>query len=50
MPREKIILALGECKNRNYFTPTNKRLHPERVESKKYCPRSNKHQLHKETK
>jgi large subunit ribosomal protein L33 len=25
----------------------NKRLHPERVEWKKYCPRCNKHQLHK---
>jgi large subunit ribosomal protein L33 len=28
----------------------NKRLHPERVEWKKYCPRCNQHQLHKETK
>jgi large subunit ribosomal protein L33 len=50
MPREKIILACSECKNRNYFTTKNKRLHPERVEWKKYCPRCNAHQLHKETK
>ena len=50
MPREKIILACNECKNRNYFTTKNKRLHPERVEWKKYCPRCNRHQLHKETK
>ena len=50
MPRDKIILACGECKNRNYFTTKNKRLHPERVEWKKYCPRCNKHQVHKETK
>ena len=50
MPREKIILACSECKNRNYFTMKNKHLHPERVEWKKYCPRCNKHQLHKETK
>jgi large subunit ribosomal protein L33 len=50
MPREKIILACGECKNRNYFTAKNKRLHPERVEWKKYCPRCDKHQVHKETK
>ena len=49
MPRDKIILACGECKNRNYFTTKNKRLHPERVEWKKYCPRCNKHQTHKET-
>jgi large subunit ribosomal protein L33 len=50
MPRDKIILACSECKNRNYFTTKNKRLHPERVEWKKFCPRCNAHQLHKETK
>ena len=50
MPRDKIILACSECKNRNYFTTKNKRTHPERVEWKKYCPRCNKHQTHKETK
>ena len=50
MPRDKIILACNECKNRNYFTTKNKRTHPERVECKKYCPRCNKHQKHKETK
>ena len=50
MAREKIILACSDCKNRNYFTTKNKRTHPERVEWKKYCPRCNKHQLHKETK
>jgi large subunit ribosomal protein L33 len=50
MAREKIILACGECKNRNYFTTKNKRTHPERAEWKKYCPRCDKHQLHKETK
>jgi large subunit ribosomal protein L33 len=50
MPRDKIILACGECKNRNYFTTKNKRLHPERVEWKKYCPRCNTHKVHKETK
>jgi len=50
MPREKIILACSDCKNRNYFTDKNKRLHPERVEWKKYCPRCNCHKVHKETK
>jgi len=50
MPRDKIILACSDCKNRNYFTTKNKRLHPERVEWKKYCPRCNAHKLHKETK
>jgi large subunit ribosomal protein L33 len=50
MPRDKIILACSECKNRNYFSDKNKRLHPERVEWKKHCPRCDKHTLHKETK
>gem|GEM_PF-46312 len=50
MAREKIILGCTECKNRNYFTMKNKRLHPERVEWKKYCPRCDAHKLHKETK
>jgi large subunit ribosomal protein L33 len=50
MPREKIILACNDCKNRNYFSMKNKRLHPERVEWKKHCPRCNKHVIHKETK
>ena len=50
MAREKIILACSECKNRNYFTMKTKRLHPERVEWQKHCPRCKKHQLHKETK
>jgi large subunit ribosomal protein L33 len=50
MAREKIILGCTECKNRNYFTMKNKRLHPERVEWKKYCPRCNAHKTHKETK
>ncbi len=50
MPRDKIILACSDCKNRNYFTDKNKRLHPERVEWKKYCPRCNQHLVHKESK
>ncbi len=50
MPREKIILACDDCKNRNYFTTKNKRAHPERVTWKKFCPRCGKHIVHKETK
>jgi large subunit ribosomal protein L33 len=49
MPREKIILACGKCKRRNYNTAKNKRVHPERVEYKKYCPFCNTHTKHKET-
>jgi large subunit ribosomal protein L33 len=49
MPRDKITLACNECKRRNYSMTKNKRLHPERVEYKKFCPFCNKHTEHKET-
>lgn len=50
MPRDKVILACTECQERNYSKTKNKRLHPERVEYKKYCPRCRTHTAHKETK
>jgi large subunit ribosomal protein L33 len=48
--RDKIILACTECQERNYHTTKNKRLHPERQEFRKFCPRCNQHRPHKETK
>ena len=47
--RDIIILACTECKRRNYTTRKNKRLHPDRVEYRKYCPYDRKHTIHKET-
>ena len=47
--RDQITLECTECKERNYSTTKNKRLHPGRVEFKKYCPRCNTHRTHKET-
>ena len=47
--RDQITLECTECKERNYSTTKNKRLHPQRVEFKKYCPRCNAHRKHKET-
>jgi len=47
--RDQITLECTECKERNYSTQKNKRLHPQRVEFKKYCPRCNQHRVHKET-
>jgi large subunit ribosomal protein L33 len=47
--RDIIILACPECKMRNYPPKKNKRLHPDRVQFKKYCPRCDKHTVHKET-
>lgn len=48
--REKIILACGDCKQRNYSTKKNKKNDPERLEIKKYCRFCRKHTAHKETK
>jgi large subunit ribosomal protein L33 len=47
--RDIIILACNTCKMRNYTTKKNKRLHPDRVEFKKFCRRCNSHTPHKET-
>jgi large subunit ribosomal protein L33 len=49
MPRELVYLVCQECKNRNYTTDKNKRLHPNRVEFMKYCKFDKKHTLHKES-
>jgi large subunit ribosomal protein L33 len=47
--RDLVILACEKCKRRNYTTKKNKRLHPDRVEYKKYCRFCNEHTAHKET-
>ena len=39
-----------ECKNRNYNMTKDKKAHPERMETKKYCRFCKSHTLHKETK
>ena len=48
--RTKITLECTECKQRNYEKKKKKRLHPDRMETKKYCKFCRKHTLHKETK
>ncbi|MEX2530980.1 MAG: 50S ribosomal protein L33 [Gemmatimonadota bacterium] len=50
MSRDKITLACPECEGRNYHQTKNKRLHPERVEYRKFCPNCRTHTAHKETK
>ncbi|MCE9626455.1 MAG: 50S ribosomal protein L33 [Acidimicrobiia bacterium] len=47
--RDQITLACNDCKARNYIKTKNKRLHPDRVEYKKYCGKCRKHTPHKET-
>ena len=48
--RVKITLACTECKQRNYNITKEKKNHPERLETKKYCKFCHRHTLHKETK
>jgi large subunit ribosomal protein L33 len=47
--RDQITWACNECKQRNYIKSKNKRLHPDRVEVKKYCRFCRKHTAHRET-
>ncbi len=47
---DKVILVCEECLARNYSTPKNKAVLKTRLELKKFCPRCNKHTIHKETK
>ena len=48
--RTKITLACTECKQRNYNMTKDKKTHPDRMETKKYCRFCKSHTLHKETK
>ena len=48
--RVKITLACSECKQRNYNMTKEKKTHPDRMETKKYCRFCKTHTLHKETK
>jgi len=48
--RDKLILACGECKHRNYSTTKNKKNTPGKLEFSKYCRFCGKHTPHKETK
>ena len=48
--RTRITLECTECKNRNYNMTKDKKAHPDRMETKKYCRFCKSHTLHKETK
>ncbi|MGE4658104.1 MAG: 50S ribosomal protein L33 [Gammaproteobacteria bacterium] len=48
--REKIRLMSTASTGHYYTTTKNRRLHPEKMEVKKYDPRVRKHVLYKETK
>ena len=48
--RVRITLACTECKQRNYNMTKDKKTHPDRMETKKYCRFCKRHTVHKETK
>jgi large subunit ribosomal protein L33 len=48
--REKIKLVSSAGTGHFYTTTKNKRLHPEKMSTKKYDPRVRKHVLYKEAK
>lgn len=48
--RVTVTMACTDCGERNYTTTKDKRKHPSRIEFKKFCPRDNRHTLHRETK
>ncbi len=48
--RDKIRLVSSEGTGQFYTTPKTKRLHPEKVEVKKFDPKARKHTIYKEAK
>lgn len=48
--RIKVLLICTECLSRNYVTSKRKSDMQKRMELMKYCPKCNKHTLHRETK
>ena len=48
--KNKTILMCSECLSRNYVTHKKKENATKRLELMKFCPKCNKHTLHKETK
>ncbi|MFA6586457.1 MAG: 50S ribosomal protein L33 [Bacilli bacterium] len=48
--RTNIILKCSVCKSENYITTKNKREHPDKFETNKFCPKCNKMTKHVEKK
>jgi large subunit ribosomal protein L33 len=48
--RNTFVLKCQDCKEENYMYSKNKKLHPDRMDVKKYCPVCRKHTVHKEKK
>lgn len=48
--RTEFTLKCTVCKEENYMYSKDKKLHPDRMEVQKYCPKCQKHTAHKEKK
>lgn len=48
--RIKTTLKCTVCNNENYHSKKNKKLHPDRMETKKFCPTCRAETVHKEKK
>lgn len=48
--RDEVILKCSECGSENYLSSRNKRNHPNKMETNKFCPKCRKKTLHKEKK
>lgn len=48
--RVSFTLRCTECNSENYRMDKNKKTHPERLETQKFCPKCGKKTLHKEKK
>lgn len=48
--RAKVTFKCSICGEKNYRNDKNKHNTPERLELNKYCPRCQKHTIHKEEK
>lgn len=48
--RDNITLKCTVCGEENYITTKNKKEHPDKLQTKKYCKKCRKATLHKEKK
>lgn len=48
--RDSFMLKCTICGEENYLASKNKKLHPDRMEAKKFCSRCNQMTIHKEKK
>lgn len=48
--KSMVTLICSQCLSRNYSTPKNKVVNPDRLTLMKYCKKCGQHSLHKETK